>query len=95
MWDDDVTMTGSHISVSEMGQSKKAGGSAGTAGTAGAGAAAASFHQKLVAQDLMLVDLQQVVILEVVMVVLLLVVVEAVDAQHQTDKPQGLVVLEL
>ena len=52
-------------------------------------------HQKLVAQDLMLVDLQQVVILEVVMVVLPLVVVEVVDVQNQTDKPQGLVVLEL
>jgi hypothetical protein len=52
-------------------------------------------HQKLVAQDLMLVDLQQVVLLEVVMVVLLLVVAEVVDVKHQTDKPQGLVVLEL
>ena len=51
-------------------------------------------QQKLVEQDLMLVDLQLVVVLEVVMVVPLLVVVEAVDAQHQTDKPQGLVVLE-
>ena len=52
-------------------------------------------QQKLVEQDLMLVDLQQVVILEVVMVVLLLVVEVVVDVHHQTDKPQGLVVLEL
>tara|TARA_R100000030_G_scaffold85956_1_gene69365 strand:- start:58 stop:252 length:195 start_codon:yes stop_codon:yes gene_type:complete len=52
-------------------------------------------QQKLVAQDLMLVDLQQIVVLEVVMVVPLLVVVEVVDVHHQTDKPQGLVVLEL
>ena len=52
-------------------------------------------QQKLVAQDLMLVDLQQAVVLEVVMVVLPLVVVEVVDLQSQTDKPQEWVVLEL
>tara|TARA_R100000027_G_scaffold51319_1_gene40038 strand:- start:201 stop:395 length:195 start_codon:yes stop_codon:yes gene_type:complete len=51
-------------------------------------------HQKLVEQDLILVDLQQVVLLEVVMVVLLLVVVEVVDLQSQTDLPQEWVVLE-
>jgi hypothetical protein len=51
-------------------------------------------QQKLAAQDLMLVDLQQVVVLEVVMVVLPLVADLVVDVQQQTDKPQETVVLE-